>query len=318
MTSVKPNLSLNNKVRNLESISHKDHLTEGVAGFHFPLSNDHLNARVELGDNEIAGNVSSLRLRGGGQSESEFEDEDMAHEMDIDNSMPEEQLRSILAEAGYTAEEINVIIDAREEISDSPNTTTSEPEISGTESDGENALDALKEIRIKNVDKVIIGTLNINSLPAKFDQLSEVVGNHLDILAIQETKLDGSYPTQQFALTGYSEPYRLDRNRDGGGVLIYVREDIPSKQLKKHSFTKNVEGLFLEINLRKTKLLFFGGYRSDHEVYGLSKNDFLEQLSFALDKYSSYEKLLIAGDFNIDREEELIGDFYSSKILKIW
>ena len=309
MTSVKPNLSLNNKVRNLESISHKDHLTEGVAGFHFPLSNDHLNARVELGDNEIAGNVSSLRLRGGGQSESEFEDEDMAHEIDIDNSMPEEQLRSILAEAGYTVEEINVIIEAREEISDSPNTTTSEPEISGTESDGENALDALKEIRIKNVDKVIIGTLNINSLPAKFDQLSEVVGNHLDILAIQETKLDGSYPTQQFALTGYSEPYRLDRNRDGGGVLIYVREDIPSKQLNKHSFTKNVEGLFLEINLRKTKLLFFGGYRSDHEVYGLSKNDFLEQLSFALDKYSSYEKLLIAGDFNIDREEELIDDF---------
>ena len=219
----------------------------------------HLNARVELGDNEIAGNVSSLRLRGGGQSESEFEDEDMAHEMDIDNSMPEEQLRSVLAEAGYTAEEINVIIDAREEISDSPNTTTSEPEISGTESDGENALNALKKIRIKNVDKVIIGTLNINSLPAKFDQLSEVVGNHLDILAIQETKLDGSYPTQQFALTGYSEPYRLDRNRDGGGVLIYVREDIPSKQLNKHSFTKKRRGAIFRDKSEENQTSIFWG-----------------------------------------------------------
>ena len=111
------------------------------------------------------------------------------------------------------------------------------------------------------------------------------------------------------ALAGFSEPYRLDRNREGGGVLVYVREDIPSKQLTKHSFSKNVEGLFLEINLRKTKLLLFGGYRSDHEIYGLSKRDFLEQVSFALDKYSSYERILLAGDFNIDREEEILEEF---------
>ena len=77
----------------------------------------------------------------------------------------------------------------------------------------------------------------------KLDQLSEVIGKHLDILTIQETKLDSSFPTQQLALAGYSEPYRMDRNREGGGVLVYVREDIPSKLLTKHTFTKNVEGL---------------------------------------------------------------------------
>ena len=244
-TSVKPNLSL--EVKNLETIAHKGHLTEDVAGSHFPFSVNHLNTKPELGDNELTGNVTSLRLRGGGQSESEFEDDDLAFDMDIEDDIPEERLRSILLEAGYTTEEVNAIIATKEEITDSPNSTTSEPEISGTEAEGENALDVLKEIRIKNVNKLVIGTLNINSLSAKFDQLSEVIGNHLDILAIQETKLDSSYPTQQFALTGYSEPYRLDRNRDGGGVLIYVREDIPSKQLDKHSFTKNVEGLFIEI-----------------------------------------------------------------------
>ena len=108
----------------------------------------------------------------------------------------------------------------------------------------------------------------------------------------------------------------MDRNREGGGVLVYVREDIPSKQLTKHTFTKNVEGLFLEINLRKTKLLFFGGYRSDHEVYGLSKADFLNQLSFALDKYSSYERTLLAGDFNIDKEEEVLQDFLLEQNVK--
>ena len=116
----------------------------------------------------------------------------------------------------------------------------------------------LKEIRVKNVNRVIIGTININYLAPKFDQLKEVIGKNIDILTIQETKLDSSFPTQQFLLDGYSQPYRLDRNREGGGVLIYVREDIPSKLLDKHNLTKNVEGLFIEINLRKTKCLFFG------------------------------------------------------------
>ena len=56
-------------------------------------------------------------------------------------------------------------------------------------------------------------------------------------------------------LNGYNEPYRLDRNKHGGGVLVYVREGIPSKPLKKHTFTRDIEGIFIEINLRKTKIL---------------------------------------------------------------
>ena len=124
----------------------------------------------------------------------------------------------------------------------------------------ESADNILKKIRVKNVNRVIIGTLNINSLATKFEQLREIIGTNLDILTIQETKLDASFPSGQFFIDGYSEPYRLDRNRNGGGVMIYVREDIPSKLLNKHTFTKAIEGLFIEINLRKTKLLFFGSY----------------------------------------------------------
>ena len=172
-----------------------------------------------------------------------------------------------------------------------------------------NAYELLRDIRVKNVNKVIIGTLNINSFASKFEQFREIIGKNMDIISIQETKLDSSFPTQQFILNGYSEPYRLDRNRDGGGVLIYVREDIPSKLLNKHDFTKNVEGMFVEINLRKAKLLFFGGYRSDHQVYGLPKHEYLEQLTFAIDKYSSYDKILLAGDFNIDDEDETLQEF---------
>ena len=46
------------------------------------------------------------------------------------------------------------------------------------------------------------------------------------------------------------------------------------------------------------------------------KKDFLEQISFAVDKYSSYDKTLLAGDFNIDREEEILQDFLFELNLK--
>ena len=32
----------------------------------------------------------------------------------------------------------------------------------------------------------------------------------------------------------FSAPFRLDGNRFGGGVLTYIREDIPCQQLTKH------------------------------------------------------------------------------------
>ena len=40
------------------------------------------------------------------------------------------------------------------------------------------------------MNKVITGNININSLPAKFDQVKEVILKNVDILVITETKLD--------------------------------------------------------------------------------------------------------------------------------
>ena len=179
----------------------------------------------------------------------------------------------------------------------------------GSNSDTETAENILRKIRVKDANKIIIGTLNINSLAPKFEQLKEVIGKNIDILTIQETKLDSSFPVSQFLIDGYSEPYRLDRNRNGGGVMIYVREDIPSRLLSKHAFANAIEGLFLEINLRKTKLLFFGAYRSDNPEFGVDSGVFFNELTLALDRYSSYDKFLLAGDFNTEETSNCLEDF---------
>ena len=129
--------------------------------------------------------------------------------------------------------------------------------IPGLDSD---AATILKQIRISNLKNVIIGQLNINSLRNKFYGLVELIHGNLDILVITETKLDDTFPEKQFLVPGYKKPYRLDRNRNGGGVMIYVREDIPSDILLKHNIPQNVEAIFIEINLRKNKILLVGTY----------------------------------------------------------
>ena len=70
---------------------------------------------------------------------------------------------------------------------------------------------------------------------------------------ISETKPDASFPTTQFLINGYTSPYRLDWNRKDRGILVYVRQDIPSKLIT--TTLPNAEGFFLEINLRKKKLI---------------------------------------------------------------
>ena len=80
------------------------------------------------------------------------------------------------------------------------------------------------------VGNIIIAHLNINSLRNKFDSLVQLISGSVDILVIGETKLDSTFPKKQFIIEGFKEPYRNDRNGDGGGVMIYVRDDIPCQE----------------------------------------------------------------------------------------
>ena len=117
-----------------------------------------------------------------------------------------------------------------------------------------------KNPRLRNIYKVIFGDLNISSLPNKFDQLREIELQYVDVLAVTEMKLDDTFLTSQFLVTGFSLPFRLDRNRNGGGIMIFVCDDIPSRVLTKHVFPDDTEGLFIVLNFRKTKWLLFGAY----------------------------------------------------------
>ena len=44
-----------------------------------------------------------------------------------------------------------------------------------------------------------------------------------------ETKLNSNFPIGQFIIEGFGVPYRVGRNVNNGGIMFFVRGDIPSK-----------------------------------------------------------------------------------------
>ena len=76
--------------------------------------------------------------------------------------------------------------------------------------------------------------------------LDQIKGD-IDVLLVSETKTDDSFPNGNFLMDGFSTPYRLDRNSNGGGVIFFVREDIPSNLVEVQA--KPIEGFYIEFNL---------------------------------------------------------------------
>ena len=80
----------------------------------------------------------------------------------------------------------------------------------------------------------------------------------------------------------------------GGGILLYVREDILTNLIEVE--TKPIEGFFVEINMRNDKWLINCSYNPHKNMIG----NHLCALSKKLDLYStSYDNFIISGDFNI-------------------
>jgi exonuclease III len=84
----------------------------------------------------------------------------------------------------------------------------------------------------ENRKRPIISYLNINSIRYKFDDLQQILHDKLcDMLIISETNLDISFNNNLFTVDGYKME-RRDWNSNGGGMLTFVRADLPFKGLR--------------------------------------------------------------------------------------
>ena len=147
-------------------------------------------------------------------------------------------------------------------------------------------------------NNLIIGTLNINSVGNKFSNLHQTVLSKTDILLLSETKIDDSFPYSQFFTEGF-KMYRKDRTKTGGGLLLYVNENLPSKIINSYKFKEISEIVLLEFSVSNKKWLLLGNYRPP------SQNDlsFISELNLAWDFLNpKYENFVLLGDLNLSRE----------------
>ena len=137
-----------------------------------------------------------------------------------------------------------------------------------------------------------------------------MIGGNIDILKVSETKLDETLPAARFLLQGFYMPYRYDRNHNGGGNMLYIREDILSQLIDREARNK-VECFFVETNLRKKKWIAV--------LITLIKNSVsnIEGLRRELDIYSSnYENILLPRDLNAEMTDPSLKKFCKLYSLK--
>ena len=121
--------------------------------------------------------------------------------------------------------------------------------------------------------KIILAHLNVNSLRNKFDLLREQIKGSIDTLMISDDL--GWFPDGQLLIEGYHLPFKFDRSKYGGRIVLYVWEDIPAR-VPWHYFPF-AESFFIKINFLKRKWPF-------HCLYNTHKNNIIK---------------LFLGDFNV-------------------
>ena len=156
----------------------------------------------------------------------------------------------------------------------------------------------LKEMKVRSSDKLILRHININSVRNKFDSLTYMLEKNVHIFLISETKLDDSL-------------------KDGGGLLLYIREDIPSRLLQCKS-QRSIESPSIEINLRKRKWFLSCSYNPHRN--SISRH--LECLNRVIDEHKrTYDNFILIADFNVGIEENSMKNFcyinYLKSLIKI-
>ena len=161
-------------------------------------------------------------------------------------------------------------------------------------------LSELKVLRAKNVKNIIIAHINVNSIKHKFEYINEIMSEGLvDILCITETKLDNSYSDALFSCKNF-KCYRKDKTSKSGGLMIYIRSDIPHNRLENLEIADHkchVESIVIEFDCKKYKLVLTCVYKNPN----VPNNILLEHLSNAYDVISeSNNESILVGDINID------------------
>lgn len=178
----------------------------------------------------------------------------------------------------------------------------------------------LRESKMKHPKNFVISYININSLSYKFDEIKELLTeNIVDVLFIAETKLDSTFNDNLFVVDGY-KLQRRDRTKNGGGILSFIKSDIPSSR-KPNLESEHLENICLEVHVNTKKWLIMGIYKPPSVTDTDFTNYFTKYFDSCIVKYENY---IVLGDLNFDMLNQskcqslhdMCDIFYLSQIVK--
>ena len=143
---------------------------------------------------------------------------------------------------------------------------------------------------------------SITSHPLKLAEIKHIISvDNPSIVSLSETWLADSVNPDKIKLENYTPlPLRKDRNRNGGGVIVYIREDINFKSLDDCQ-RKNHDSIWISvIHPRDNKKSIFGIFYRTPTMTAKDLDawmvDFDSSISTA--KTHPYQSLNLIGDFN--------------------
>lgn len=173
----------------------------------------------------------------------------------------------------------------------------------------------LTDDTLKSSKGISICLLNINSLISKIDEIKLLVlNNNIDILCLNETKIDQEIGNSEIHIDGYNI-YRKDRNRHGGGVAIYSKESLNTKILHRH-LNPDIESLWLELKpFKSSPIIIACIYRPP--AHGQDR-EIVENICHHIKQYSKTfpknSEIFILGDLNVNMKKNTV---LSSKIKEL-
>ena len=148
----------------------------------------------------------------------------------------------------------------------------------------------------------IVVHFNIDSILAegRIEQLEVVCDTmKLDCLLITESKLDETIPNSMLLIKNFHEPLRRDRNRHGGGCLIYISERLTYKQLDRLQ-SDNYEHIWADVKVNDKIYSINALYRPSTDNTNDKYDEFLEESEKILENLSRHKSdiKIIASDLN--------------------
>ena len=152
-----------------------------------------------------------------------------------------------------------------------------------------------------NTQNFIGAHFNINSItaPGRLDELSHIANTlNLSYLIINESKLDDSVPSNSISIDNFHEPLRRDRNRNGGGCLVYISNNLTFKQQTEFQ-SKHFEHIWVDIRTKNKVYSINALYRPPNESQD-AHNLFLQETENILSAMARHttDNFILASDLN--------------------